>query len=296
MTSPGNQLIHSPVMVTETITFLKVRPEGVYVDGTVGLGGHAKEILSRVTSGRIIGIDRDEEALAVMRKEFQASLSPISIHHGSYAELPTILQSEGLDMVDGIVLDLGLSSLQLDSRSRGFSYKYDSPLDMRFDKSSGLTAADLISELSESDLADIIYKWGEERHSRKIARSIKSRPRMETISDLNDSIRIVTAPQHRNRTLARVYQALRIEVNQELEQLRLFLDLFHTVLKPGGRVVIISFHSLEDRMVKQAFKKYNSEGILTILNKRPLTASEKEQKNNRRSRSAKLRAAERVSA
>jgi len=294
MTTQENRPIHTPVMVQEIISFLKVRPEGIYVDGTVGLGGHAKEILSRLDTGRVLGIDRDEEALAVTQQEFQASSSSISLHHGSYTQLPTFLKSIGIEMVDGILLDLGLSSLQLDSPARGFSYKFDGNLDMRFDASTGITAQELIHDSSEKDLADLIYRWGEERHSRRIARAIKQQATMNTIADLNEAIRRSIHPQHRNRSTARVYQALRIAVNQELDELGTFLENFCESLAPGGRIAIISFHSLEDRMVKQAFKRYKAEGKLDIITKRPAIPEEEEMSLNRRSRSAKLRVAERT--
>lgn len=296
MTGQENNVIHSPVMVNEILSFLQVRPDGVYVDGTVGLGGHAKEILSRISTGRVIGIDRDEEALAIVQKKFQASSSSISLHHDSYARLGEILESSGMRTVDGILLDLGLSSFQLNSPIRGFSYRMDSPLDMRFNTATGITARELIESLSESDLADILYKWGEERHARRIARAIKRYTPMETAGDLNEAIRRSTPPQFRNRTAARVYQALRIAVNHELDELKTFLDNFCDYLAPEGRIAVISFHSLEDRMVKQAFRKFKEAGYLRILTRKPLIPTEEEMRENRRSRSAKLRVAEKVAA
>ncbi|MFH1853640.1 MAG: 16S rRNA (cytosine(1402)-N(4))-methyltransferase RsmH [Candidatus Neomarinimicrobiota bacterium] len=286
---------HIPVMLPETLDFLAVRPDGTYLDGTIGLGGHATAIHARLSpAGKLLGLDLDEEALVIARSKFSASSSPASLHHLSYAEFPAILQKTGSGAVNGILLDLGLSSLQLDSVARGFSFAAGGPLDMRFDGNAGRTAAELIFASAEKELADIIYQYGEERRSRAIARSIKNLQSMESAADLTEAIRRVTPPAHRNRTLARVYQALRIAVNGELDNLEKFLEIFTDYLAIGGRIVIISYHSLEDRLVKQTFRNLAKSGRLQVLTKRPLRPSAEEVDNNRRSAAAKLRAAERI--
>jgi len=201
----------------------------------------------------------------------------------------------GIDQVNGFLLDLGLSSLQMDSHVRGFSYLTDSDLDMRFDSSQEIKASGILNHLSVNDLANVIFQYGEERRSRAIAKSIvKMRP-LTTVFDLVESIRRSTPPNHRDRTLARVFQAIRIKVNGELEKLENFLSTFRDRLVIGGRVAIISFHSLEDRLVKHSFKELAKEGALSILTKKPVVATNEETTENRRSRSAKLRVAERIS-
>ncbi len=287
--------IHIPVMVSEVLSYLNVRPDGIYLDGTVGLGGHAKYILSHLNPhGRLIGVDRDAKALEICKQNLRAFATPSSLYHQSYDHLSDIFASENITQVDGILLDLGLSSLQLDSHTRGFAFSNGGPLDMRFDSSTSVTAETLIYESSEEELANIIYQYGEERHSRKIARTIKKAPAMSTVDDLVESIRKCTPPQHRNRTLARVFQALRIAVNDELRRLYDFLNQFLEYLSIGGRIVIISYHSLEDRPVKRTFKQLSNENKLNILTKKPLQATDQEISTNSRARSAKFRAAERI--
>ncbi len=287
--------VHIPVMQSEVLHWLSIQSDGTYFDGTLGLGGHATAILARLSQqGKLIGTDLDEEALAIAKNRLPASLPPVSLYSTSYSTLPEILAREGISTVNGIMLDLGLSSLQLDSRQRGFSYTGDGPLDMRFKTTSGVTAAELIHSTTESNLADIIYKYGEEHRSRAIARAVKSAKEMQSIADLNEAIRRATPPNQRQRTMARVFQALRIAVNQELNNLEKFLAVFKDSLAIGGRIVILSYHSLEDRLVKQAFKNYAGEGSLQILTKKPLRPGEEEIAANRRARPAKLRAAERT--
>ncbi|MFQ6604532.1 MAG: 16S rRNA (cytosine(1402)-N(4))-methyltransferase RsmH [Fidelibacterota bacterium] len=286
--------IHQPVMVSEVLSFLNILSDGVYIDCTVGLGGHASHILTSLSNGRLVGIDRDEEALEYCRSFLPAS-SPVTLIHHSYAKLPEILAQLKIAQVDGILIDLGLSSFQLNNSDRGFSFRSDGPLDMRFNpETDSLTAAQLISRTSESDLADIIYRYGEERNSRRIARSIKRAPRMETTSDLNEAIRTSTPPAHRHKTQARVYQALRIAVNNELEELETFLNIFPPFLTINGRIVILSFHSLEDRLVKHRFRNLAKEGYGKILTRKPVQPSAEEIENNPRSRSTKLRSLRRI--
>jgi 16S rRNA (cytosine1402-N4)-methyltransferase len=284
---------HIPVMVNEVLNLLITDQQGIYLDGTLGLGGHATYILNALSySARLLGLDRDEKALAICKERLSGS-GAFSCHHLSYDIFPQLLNQEGITAVNGILLDLGLSSYQLDSH-RGFSFRNTGILDMRFDSASGQTAAQLIHQASADDLADIFYKFGEERLSRRIAKSVKDMTSMESIEDLKEAVRRSTPPKNRQKTLARIFQSLRIAVNGELDRLQHFLDSFIEFLTPGGRIVIISYHSLEDRMVKQSFKALKKENLLTVLTKKPLPPTNEEQTKNSRSRSAKLRAGERI--
>ena len=288
-------LTHIPVMITEVLSYLAIKPDGIYLDGTIGPGGHATPILKKlIDGGKVVGIDRDEEALDICKQNLKTSSSILSLYHNSYNNLDKILAAEGLSAFNGILLDLGLSSLQLGSKNRGFSYRSESPLDMRYDQSSGSGAGKLINQTDQGSLAQIFKEYGEERLASRIAKSIKEMTIMNTVADLREAIRRCTPPNHRDRTFARIFQALRIAVNQELGILEQFLTKFIDFLRPGGRIVIISYHSLEDRLVKHSFKKLASGGTLDILTKRPITATEKERKKNRRARSAKFRAAVKV--
>lgn len=288
--------VHVPVLPMEVIFYLNISTDGIYLDGTVGLGGHAALILDHLSpKGHLIGTDRDNEALLLCNKRLSGYPTPVSLFHNSYHNFNAILDELGIDQVNGFILDLGLSSLQMDSHVRGFSYSTDSDLDMRFDSSQEIKASGILNHLSENDLANVIFQYGEERRSRAIAKSIvKMRP-LTTVFDLVESIRRSTPPNHRDRTLARVFQAIRIKVNGELEKLENFLSTFRDRLVIGGRVAIISFHSLEDRLVKHSFKDLAKEGVLSILTKKPVVATNEEMAENRRSRSAKLRVAERIS-
>jgi len=288
--------VHVPVLPKEVIFYLNISTDGIYLDGTVGLGEHAALILDHLSpKGHLIGTDRDNEALLLCNKRLSGYPTPVSLFHNSYHNFNAILDELGIDQVNGFLLDLGLSSLQMDSHVRGFSYSTDSDLDMRFDSSQEIKASGILNHLSENDLANVIFQYGEERRSRAIAKSIvKMRP-LTTVFDLVESIRRSTPPNHRDRTLARVFQAIRIKVNGELEKLENFLSTFRDRLVIGGRVAIISFHSLEDRLVKHSFKDLVKEGVLSILTKKPVVATNEEMAENRRSRSAKLRVAERIS-
>jgi len=286
---------HIPVMVAETVSHLITDKNGVYVDGTVGLGGHAKEILSLLENdGHLIGLDRDEQALNIAKQNLAMFDKKFSLHNTSYSNTDIILKNNDYKSANGILLDLGLSSAQLNDSNRGFTYNSGGLLDMRFDQNAGITAAELLSSYSESELADIIYEFGEERHSRKIAYNIRKLAKMETVDDLREAIRLSTPPNKRNRSFARVFQSLRIAVNEELLQLKIFLEKLISLLSVGARIVIISYHSLEDRMVKLAFKKYKFEGSLSILTKKPLIAQDKEIELNSRAKSAKMRVGERI--
>ena len=288
--------VHVPVLPKEVIFYLNISTDGIYLDGTVGLGGHAALILDHLSpKGHLIGTDRDNDALLLCNKRLSGYPTPVSLFHNSYHNFNAILDELGINQVNGFILDLGLSSLQMDSHVRGFSYSTDSDLDMRFDSSQEIKASGILNHLSENDLANVIFQYGEERRSRAIAKSIvKMRP-LTTVFDLVESIRRSTPPNHRDRTLARVFQAIRIKVNGELEKLENFLSTFRDRLVIGGRVAIISFHSLEDRLVKHSFKDLAKEGVLSILTKKPVIATNEEMAENRRSRSAKLRVAERIS-
>ena len=287
--------IHVPVMSQEVLSSLNISPDGIYLDGTVGLGGHATLILNHLSpKGHLIGTDRDAEALDHCKQRLSGFPTPVSLFHDSYHNFKAILDGLGIDQVNGFLLDLGLSSLQLDSPERGFSYTVDSGLDMRFDSSQDQKASDIINYLPTMELADVIYEFGEERRSRVIARNIEKMRPLKSVSDLIEAIRRSTPPNHRDRSLARVFQAIRIKVNGELDKLESFLSSFVERLSIGGRITIISFHSLEDRMVKHSFKRLAKDGFLSILTKKPLIATAEEMANNRRSKSAKLRAAERI--
>jgi len=289
-------LTHIPVMITEVLSYLAIQPDGIYLDGTIGPGGHATPVLKELTNGgKVVGIDRDEEALDICKQNLKTSSSFLSLHHNSYDNLDKILAAEELSAVHGMLLDLGLSSLQLSSKNRGFSYRSEGSLDMRFDRSSSKGAGNLIDQADRYSLAQIFKKYGEERLASRIAKSIKEMTEMNTTADLREAIRRCTPPNNRDRTFARIFQALRIAVNEELDILQQFLTKFIDFLRPGGRIVIISYHSLEDRLVKHSFKELASGGTLNILTKRPITAREKERNNNRRAGSAKLRAAVKVS-
>ena len=283
---------HIPVMPNEVLSLMDLNPNGKYVDGTCGLGGHAKIILSALSKkGFLIGLDIDNDALKICKKRLNNFSSNFHIEKKSYSELSSILKSLEIDQVDGILLDLGLSSLQLDSQSRGFSFKESSSLDMRFDQDSGVDAADIINKSSESEIADIMYYYGEERRSRYIAKKIFQNRPIKKVDQLVEILKKCTHPQKRNKTLARVFQSFRIAVNKELDNLSSFLEKYLDCLKVGGKIVIISFHSLEDRIVKRSFKEGSNKGQLSIITKKPIIASENERIINSRSKSAKLRCA-----
>jgi len=242
----------------------------------------------------LIGIDKDEEAIKFCEKSLSIYQN-IQLFNNSYHKISDILSFSKLEEIDGMLLDLGLSSAQMDSVSRGFSYKINSDLDMRFDLNQRLKAENILNSRSKNEIANIIFKYGEEKRSRSIANNIlKMRP-IKTVFELIEAIRISTPPKNRNRTIARVFQAIRIEVNNELHILENFLSSFCSQLSIGGRIIFISFHSLEDRLVKHALKNLSNQKKIKILTKKPINPSEEEKLINSRSRSAKLRAAERIS-
>jgi len=286
---------HVPVLLKEAIDFLAVKRGGTYLDATVGLGGHSYEIAKRLGApGHLIGFDKDPAALERARETLQAIDEPpqITLIHGSFAEVAERIAPASLD---GLMADLGVSSLQLGDAARGFSFQAEGPLDMRMNPMSGETAEQVVNHLDERELADVIYEFGEERRSRRIARAIvRSRP-IRTTRQLVDVISTAARSMKHERIhpATRTFQALRIFVNRELDDLKALLEAAPSVLKPGGRLVVISFHSLEDRIVKDALRG-GKDKYFSVLTKKPLTASEEEIDRNPRSRSAKMRAAERM--
>lgn len=289
---------HQPVLLAETMELLRVRTGGLYVDGTLGLAGHAGEILRRsAPDGRLLAFDRDAETMERARQTLAPFGARARLVHADWREAPAVLGGES---PDGILLDLGVSSVQLDTPERGFSFQQDGPLDMRMDRSQGPTAAEVVNRTREGELADLIYAYGEERASRRIARAIvraRERRHLSTTGELAAVVRSAAGRARRPgldpATLT--FQALRIHVNRELEGLGGALRSLAATLAPGGRLVVIAFHSLEDREVKQAFRAAASEGF-TLLTKKPQAASPDEVRANPRARSARLRAIERKEA
>jgi 16S rRNA (cytosine1402-N4)-methyltransferase len=283
---------HIPVMPNEVLALMDLKPRGKYVDGTCGLGGHAGMILSSLSKkGFLLGLDIDKDAIKICKKRLDNFSSNFHIEKKSYSELSSILKILEIGQVDGILLDLGLSSLQLDSQSRGFSFKESSSLDMRFDQDSRIDASRIINKSSESEIADIIYYYGEERRSRSIAKKIFQNRPINRVDQLVEVLKKCTPPHKRNKILARVFQSFRIAVNKELDNLSSFLEKYLDCLKVGGKIIIISFHSLEDRIVKRSFKESSRKGQLNIITKKPIIACEEERIKNSRSKSAKLRCA-----
>ena len=302
---------HLPVMVQEVVEGLVSDPNGTYMDATAGGGGHSLALLKQLgAKGRLISVDRDGEAVEATRERLAADERAV-VWQGNFAELGVVLAREEIGSLSGVLFDLGVSSHQIDEAERGFSYQEDGPLDMRMDAGAGQTAAELIATRSEAELAGLIVQYGEERQARRIARSIHRRLSLgplETTQALREAI-AVTAPQILNKTLARVFQALRIAVNDELGQLTMGLDVGEASLKPGGRLAVIAYHSLEDRLVKQRFAVLERGCIcpprlpVCICGRKPSfkkvgpklrRASEEELRVNRRARSAILRIYEKI--
>jgi 16S rRNA (cytosine1402-N4)-methyltransferase len=317
----GHGTGHVPVLLKEAIDFLAVRRGGTYIDATVGLGGHSLEIARRLGApGHLIGFDKDPAALGIawtvvgrqsslgedvvgrwpllVGKDEQRDWPQVEFRHGSFADLANDERLTTNDGVDGILADLGMSSLQLGNPARGFSFQAEGPLDMRMNPQAELTADQVVNHFGERELADVIYEFGEERRSRRIARAIvRSRP-IRSTAHLADVVSAAARPmnqaERRIHPATRTFQALRIFVNRELDDLRALLQAAPQLLKPGGRLVIISFHSLEDRIVKDALRDGVKQGHYKLLTKKPVTATDEEIDRNTRSRSAKLRAAEKV--
>ena len=306
---------HKSVLLEETIDNLNIKPEGIYVDGTLGGGGHSYEIASRLKgNGRLIGIDQDGEAIEAASRRLEPFKERITLIRNNYCNAREALHQIGIDKVDGIVLDLGVSSYQLDNVERGFSYKYDTALDMRMDTRQQLTARDIVNDYSEMDLFRIIRDYGEDQFAKNIAKHIvnarKNKP-IETTGELNEIIKAAIPAKMRatgGHPSKKTFQAIRIECNRELEVLKSSLDDFIEMLNPGGRICIITFHSLEDRIVKSAFRKNENPctcppdfpvcvcGQVSkgkVVSRKPILPSEEELAENKRSKSAKLRVFER---
>lgn len=306
---------HTSVLLEETIEQLHIRPEGIYVDGTLGGGGHSLEICKRLTTGRLIGIDQDEDAIAAAGERLREHQDKVTIVRSNYAQMAEVLKEQGIDRVSGILLDLGVSSYQLDTPERGFTYRCeDAPLDMRMDQRQKLTAHDIVNGYSEAELFRIIRDYGEDRFAKNIAKHIvqaREKQPIETTGELNDVIKgaipmkVQATGGHPSK---RTYQAIRIELNHELDVLRDHLDEMIDLLEDGGRLCIITFHSLEDRIVKSAFKKNENPCTCPsnfpvcvcgkkskgkVVTRKPILPSEQELSENSRSKSAKLRVFER---
>ncbi len=287
--------LHTPVLVEQVLRWLRIRPEGTYIDATVGTGGHALEIARRLTTGRLIGIDRDSRALDIARERLRDYERQVILVHANFSRIEEIARGLKLPPADGVLADLGVSTLQLESPERGFSFRWPGPLDMRMDPDELRTAAEIVNYWPERDLADLIFRYGEERAARKIARAIvRARPIRDT-----EHLATVVAGARKSRgrqklhPATKTFLALRIAVNRELEELEQFLARTPATLASGGRWVILSYHSLEDRLVKQAFQRLARESTLKLLTKKVVRPTAQEVRANPRARSAKLRAAER---
>jgi len=303
---------HIPVLLNESIDYLVKKEDGIYFDGTLGFGGHTEELFNRLSKkGSVVSTDVDLNAFNYCKEKFKGE-DRIKLYNFNFSLIDVIAKIESLEFFDGILADLGVSSFQLDNAAAGFSYSVNSKLDLRLDKSLRKTAADFINDEPEENIANIIFEFGEEKNSRKISRQISEArkvKRIETTDELKKIISSVTNPKYLTKTLSRVFQALRIYVNDELGALKSFLNNSVPVLRKGGRLVVISYHSLEDRIVKDFFKYESLSCVcppdspictcgkvkrLNIITKKPMTPSDIEITNNKRARSAKLRVAERV--
>ena len=290
---------HDPVMLSEVIELLDPARGGLFVDCTVGLGGHGRAVLDAGAT-RLLGLDRDQHALEIAAQVLAPWQDRVELVHADYRELPAVLGARGIDGVNGALADLGVSSMQFDAPGRGFSFRRDEPLDMRMDQSRGPTAAELLADVEEGDLADVIYRYGEERFSRRIARRIVEARRATPIATTTQLADIVRRAQPRKGyqridPATRTFQALRIWVNRELEGLDSFLTAAARLLNRGARFAVITFHSLEDRVVKHTFRALAAgEEAVRLLTKKPIVPDDRELARNPRARSAKLRAIERL--
>lgn len=306
---------HISVLLDESIHGLNIKPDGIYADGTLGGGGHSFEIAKRLTSGgRLIGIDRDKEAVEAAKKRLE-TFGNVTYVHSNYNEIKNILESLNIDKIDGAIIDLGVSSYQLDCAERGFSYMEDAPLDMRMDKDSPFSAYNVVNEYSKEELTKIFYEYGEEKFSKRVAELIcesrKNSP-VKTTLELVEIIKKAIPEKFRQKgshPAKRVFQAIRIEVNSELEPLKKALEDFFEILSPGARFCVITFHSLEDRIVKQTFASFAKGCICPkdfpicvcgnkprakVITSKPILPSEEEIEFNKRSKSAKLRICEKL--
>jgi 16S rRNA (cytosine1402-N4)-methyltransferase len=292
--------VHEPVMTREVLAYLAPERGGVFVDCTVGLGGHSK-VLLEAGAGRVIGLDRDPAALVIAAETLAPWRDRVDLVHSDYRALPAVLEQHGLPRIEGVLADFGMSSMQLEAEGRGFSFQREDPLDMRMDTTTGVTAADLLRDSEESEIADAIYRFGEERFSRRIARSIvymREQAPIETTSQLASIVRRAIPKRGFSRIdpATRTFQAMRIWVNRELDGLDEFLAAVAERLQTGARMVIITFHSLEDRIVKHTMRALaqRENASIRVLTKKPVLPQADEIERNPRARSAKLRVAERI--
>jgi 16S rRNA (cytosine1402-N4)-methyltransferase len=305
-----NVFQHKPVLYKEIIHALQPKNSGCYIDGTVGAGGHARGVLEACApDGRLLGLDLDPQALALARETLAPYSKRFVLIQASYVSLPEAMRLLGWDLVDGILLDLGVSSMQMDTPARGFSFQHEAPLDMRFNPDSGLTAAELINSLPEGDLADLLFKYGEEPQAKRITKMIvRARP-IATTTQLAEIVKRAYPGHSRIHPATRTFQALRIAVNDELRAVEEVLPRAAAALRPGGRLAVISFHSLEDRIVKDFIRRESKDqinppyeriydverkAILKEINRKPISPDEREIQENPRARSAKLRVAEMI--
>lgn len=307
--------LHVPVLLSESVEFLNVKPDGLYADLTLGLGGHAAGILKKIDSGKLIGVDKDIQAITRAEEALKGYGEKLEILKADFREAGELIRRQGHNLLDGFLMDLGVSTLQLKTPERGFGFSADAPLDMRMDASLGKSAADLVNDLSADELTKIFWEFGEERWAKKIARTISERREENKITTTRELARVVEdSIPHRawppkTHPATRTFQALRIAVNDELGALEAALPEMVSMLKPGGRAVVISYHSLEDRLVKDTFKAgakpctcppdfpicvCGKKPSIKVLTPRPVTPSEDEIKSNPSARSAKLRAAEKI--
>lgn len=309
------QFSHVPVMPGEVIEGLNVREDGIYLDCTLGGGGHSELILKKLTTGRLVATDKDEDALAFAKERLKEYGDKVTFVHSDFKRADEVLDDLNIDRIDGVLMDLGVSSYQLDAAERGFSYRFDAPLDMRMDKTQFLTAFNVVNEYNEMDLADILFRYGEERYARKIAANIirfRNEQSIRTTGQLAEIVEKSYPPKERfkgGNPCKRTFQAIRIEVNDELKELDEIIGKLAERLNKGGRICVITFHSLEDRIVKREFQYLEAKCIcppkqpvctcnkvqtVKIITKKPITAGEEELAVNPRAQSAKLRVAERV--
>ena len=287
---------HTPVMLREVLEWLRVKPDGTYIDATLGAGGHSEAIARRLTSGRLIGLDRDEQALAMARERLKIFGAKVTAVEAPFSRIVEVARELGIPSADGVLADLGVSSMQLDQVARGFSFREAGPLDMRMSAGDELTADAIVNRWSERELADLLYREADEHDSRRIARAIvRARPIRDT-AHLATTVAGARRQWGRQRLhpATKTFLALRIAVNRELEELEQFLSRTPAAMNPGGRWVVLSYHSREDRLVKRAFHEGDRAGTLHVLTKHVIQPSKDEMARNPRSRSAKLRCAERV--
>ena len=288
--------MHTPVLAAEAMEWLRIRPEGTYVDATAGTGGHALEIARRLTTGRLVAIDRDPRALEIARERLKQYEEKVVLVHAEFSTIGDVAAKLNLPPLDGVIADLGVSSLELDSPERGFSFRWAAPLDMRMNPDSPLTADEIVNHWPEKQLADLLYHKAEERDSRRIARAIvRARPIRDTehLATVVAGVRKARGRQ-KLQPATKTFLALRNAVNREEEELEQFLSRTPATLSSGGRWIVLSYHSLEDRPVKRAFQQLAREGSFRVLTRKVIVPSEEEIRNNPRARSAKMRVAEKL--